>query len=180
MAKKNQGKQFEENWKKSIPENVFYHRLVDPPQSFNQKQGNLRFSWKNPCDCFLYNGNKRLFYALELKTSGTKSFSFELEENTNKTANIHYHQIESLIEFSKYPFFVSGFIFNFRYEDKDIESTYFQSISDFEKMVKKLGKKSFNEKDLLKYNPIKIEQKKKRVNYTYNVEKFLEDTALLF
>jgi hypothetical protein len=86
-------------------------------------------------------------------------------------------QKEEFPEFDEYPFLISGFIFNFRYEDKDIEVTYFQSIQDFEKMINKLGKKSFNEKDLLKYNPIKIEQEKKRVNYRYNVEKFLEDTA---
>ena len=40
-------------------------------------------------------------------------------------------------------------------------------------MINSLDKKSFNEKDLSKYNPIIIENRKKKVNYTYNIEKFI-------
>lgn len=154
-----------------------YYKLPDPPQSFNKTDA-LRFSWKNPCDNFLFDGNTRTFYALELKTSKTKSFSFEKEKNTYKTANIHYHQIEGLNKLSEINYIVSGFIFNFRYEDKDIEKTYFQEIYDFNNMINELDKKSFNENNLLKYNPILIEQTKLRTNYKYNVEKFLQETKL--
>jgi len=154
-----------------------YYKLPDPPQSFNKTDA-LRFSWKNSCDNFLFDGNTRTFYALELKTSKTKSFSFEKEKNTYKTANIHYHQIEGLNKLSEINYIVSGFIFNFRYEDKDIEKTYFQEIYDFNNMINELDKKSFNENNLLKYNPILIEQTKLRINYKYNVEKFLQETKL--
>lgn len=154
-----------------------YHRLPDPPQSFN-KTNSLRFSWKNPCDNFLFDSNTRTFYTLELKSSKSKSFSFEKEKNTCKSANIHYHQIEALSIFAEFTYVVSGFIFNFRYEDRAIETTYFQNISDFNIMIDALGKKSFNESDLLKYNPVLIEQTKMRTNYKYNVGKFLQDTKL--
>ena len=178
---KNVGKIFEENFKKSVPTDVYYYRLHDAPQSFN-KTDSLRFSWKNPYDCMLYDGKSRTLYTLELKTSGTKSFSFELEKGTNKTANIHYHQIESLRNVAKYEGIVCGFIFNFRYQNvktKEAEEvTYFQSIDDFDEMISNLNKKSFNIADLVKYHPIKIDQKKKKVNYTYNIEKFIEDTSL--
>jgi hypothetical protein len=44
-------------------------------------------------------------------------------------------------------------------------------------MINNLDKKSFNESDLLKFgNPIKIEKKKLKVNYRYDVEKFLLDS----
>ena len=42
-------------------------------------------------------------------------------------------------------------------------------------MVKDLNKKTFNIIDLLKYNPIKINQELKRTNYTYDVGGFLND-----
>ena len=46
-------------------------------------------------------------------------------------------------------------------------------------MANNLDKKSFNEKDLYEWcNPIEIEKKKLKVNYRYNVEKFLHDTKL--
>ena len=56
---KSVGKQFEENWRKSVPDNVFYYRPPDQAQSFGGSQ-NLRFSAKSPCDCFMYDGD--IFY----------------------------------------------------------------------------------------------------------------------
>ena len=42
-------------------------------------------------------------------------------------------------------------------------------------MVDEIPKKSFNESDLRKYDPIMIESEKKKVNYRYNVSKFIMD-----
>ena len=88
---------------------------------------------------------------------------------------IHKHQIISLEKLDKYEGVISGFIFNFRLENETIEHTYFQSIIDFLKMYNSLNKKSFNEKDLLHYNPIVIEGKKKIKNWSWNLEKFLKE-----
>lgn len=175
---KNVGKKFEDNWKNSVPEDVYYLRLHDSANSFNQTSSNLRFSMKSPYDCQLFDGKTRTLYCLELKSASGQSMSFERTKGDNKSANIKAHQIESLTKASKHDGMVVGFILNFRFEDKDAEITYFQSITDFNRMINNLTKKSFNLFDLLKYNPIKIEQTKKKVNYTYNIEKFLEDTAL--
>lgn len=175
---KNVGKKFEDAWKSSVPEDVYYLRLHDSANSFNQNSSTLRFSMKSPYDCQLFDGKTRTLYCLELKSASGKSMSFERKKGDNKSANIKYHQIESLTKASQYVGMVVGFVMNFRFEDKDTEITYFQSITDFNKMIDSITKKSFNLIDLLKYNPIKIEQTKKKVNYTYNVEKFLEDTAL--
>ena len=63
-------------------------------------------------------------------------------------------------------------VLNFRHSD-GTENCYFIHINDFDTMINSLDKKSFNEKDLSKYNPIIIENRKKKVNYTYNIEKFI-------
>lgn len=175
---KNVGKKFEDNWKASVPDDVYFLRLHDSANSFNQDSSKLRFSMKSPYDCQLFDGKSRTLYCLELKSAAGKSMSFERNKGENKTANIKFHQIESLTKASQYDGIQAGFVMNFRFEDKDTEITYFQSIIDFNRMIKNIDKKSFNIIDLLKFNPIKIEQTKKKVNYTYNIEKFLEDTAL--
>ena len=164
---KNIGKVFEQNWKNSIPDNIFYYRPPDSAQSFGTNQ-NLRFSAKSPCDCFMFNGD--FLYTLELKSVGTKSISFE-REKTDKGV-IHKHQIDNLQKFSTYKNVISGFIFDFRISDK----TYFCIIGDFIKMIHNLDKKSFNEKDLYQYcSPLEIKKKKLKFNYRYNIEKFIEE-----
>ena len=167
---KNIGKVFEQNWKASIPDNVFYYRPPDSAQSFGSNS-NLRFSAKSPCDGFMFNGE--VLYTLELKSVGTTSISFERTKEDKGV--IHKHQIDNLEKFSTYKNVVSGFVLDFRLSDK----TYFCMIEEFVNMVNNLDKKSFNEKDLYEWcNPIKIEKKKLKVNYRYNVEKFLHDTKL--
>lgn len=164
---KNVGKIFEQNWKKSIPDDVFYYRPPDSAQSFGTNQ-NLRFSAKSPCDCFMFTGD--FLYTLELKSVGTKSISFEREKSDKGI--IHKHQIDNLQKFSTYKNVVSGFIFDFRLSDK----TYFCTISDFISMISNLDKKSFNESDLFEWcRPIEIQKQKLKVNYKYNIEEFIKD-----
>lgn len=164
---KSVGKQFEENWKKSIPDKIFYYRPPDAAQSFGINQ-NLRFSAKSPCDCFIFNGE--FLYTLELKSVGTKSISFE-REKTDKGI-IHKHQIDNLNKFANFNNVISGFLLDFRLS----KNTYFCAIDKFIEMIHHLDKKSFNETDLYKWcNPIKIEKKKLKVNWKYNVEKFFVD-----
>ena len=117
--------------------------------------------------------NGKVLYTLELKSVGTKSISFE-REKTDKGV-IHKHQIDNLLKFSTYNNVISGFLFDFRLSNR----TYFCMIEEFENMINHLDKKSFKEKDLYEWcNPIEIEKKKLKVNYRYNVGKFLEDTQL--
>lgn len=170
IINKSVGKIFEQNWKNSIPDKCFYYRPPDAAQSFG-KNANLRFSAKSPCDCFMFHGG--ILYALELKSVGTKSISFEREKHDKGV--IHKHQIDNLLKFSTYENVVSGFLLDFRLSEK----TYFCMIEEFVNMINHLDKKSFNEKDLFEWcNPINIEKKKMKVNYKYNIDKFLKDTHL--
>jgi recombination protein U len=163
----NIGKRFENNFKSSIPSDVLYYRLKDSAQSFGGSS-NLRFSSKNPCDAFLY--SYPIFFTLELKSVGSTSISFERSKEDKGV--IHYHQIEGLTNYAKYDGVTSGFVMNFRHKNDEV--CYFQNINDFNIMIDKLDKKSFNEQDLLKNNAIIIECTKKKVNYTYNIEKFIK------
>lgn len=158
------GKIFEQNWKKSCPDWLFVHRPPDAAQSFDMSS-KLRFSQHSPADFFMFDGEK--LYTLECKTfMGSCSF----ERDKNDKGIIHWYQIESLTKFSSYKNVISGFLLDFRTS----ENTYFLFISDFNKMIQKIFKKSFNEKDMLLYcNPILINKEKLRVNYRYDVEKFL-------
>lgn len=133
-------------------------------------QSNLRFSQRSPCDYMMFDGCSGMFYTLELKSfQGSCSF----ERTKEDKGIIHYHQIESLKKFTTYPNVVSGFLLDFRKSD----STYFLLIDDFDRMINHITKKSFNEEDMLKWcNPIKIEKKKMKVNYRYDVQRFLEET----
>lgn len=170
----NIGKKFENNFKASMPDDVFYYRLKDSAQSFYQSN-NLRFSSKNPCDAFLY--KYPMFVAIELKNVASTSISFE--RNKTEKGVIHFHQIEALRKFASYKGIVAGFVLNFRHKD-GTEICYFLHIKNFDKMIENINKKSFNEKDLLKNNPIVIENIKKRTNYTYNVSKFLQDARSVY
>lgn len=119
----------------------------------------------------MFNGN--ILYTLELKSVGSKSISFE-REKTDKGI-IHKHQIDNLLKFSTYENVISGFLFDFRLSN----CTYFCMIEEFINMINYLDKKSFNEKDLFEWcNPIKIEKKKLKINYRYNISKFLADTQV--
>lgn len=84
---------------------------------------------------------------------------------------IKKNQIEGLVESSKCKGIISGFIINFR----KTNHTYFLHINNFLQMIRVLDRKSFNEKDVVANEGYLFEQKLKRVNYTYNIEKFIQD-----
>lgn len=172
--KKNVGKVFEKQFEKSVPDYCLVHRLKDTAQSYN-KSSNTKFTWQQPCDYFLFDTIKRIFYCLELKTTKYKSMSFEdVDSDEKQNKMIHKHQILALHKFSKFDNVTAGFVFNFRDEKNNMERTYFQNINDFVVMCKEVNKSSFNEMDLLLNNAIKINGDKKRVNYTWDIDELLK------
>lgn len=163
------GKVFEQNFKKSCPDYLLVYRPPDAAQSFDMSS-KLRFSQRSPCDFMIFDSVGRLFYTLELKTF-QNSCSFERKKGDKGI--IPFHQIESLKKFATHQNVCSGLILDFRKTD----NTYFLRIEEWDGLVNSIDKKSFNECDLLKYcNPILIDKKKLKVNWKYNVEKFLNDT----
>lgn len=118
-------------------------------------------------------------YAVELKSTKNGSFTYwrkDFEsEDTKKTFMIKKNQILGLQKASKHKI-VCGFLLNFR---ETTNHTYFVYLDKFIDYTFTLDKKSINENDVLNMSPVFIEQTLKKVNYKYNVTKFLNDTKLV-
>ena len=134
---KNTGKLFENDFKQSVPAYALLYRLPDPAQSFGGSN-KLRFSAKPPFDYLLWDSAQKILYALELKTVKDSSISFERSKDDK--GKIHYSQIKNLNDWNKYDGIVAGFVIEFR----QIEKTVFIEISEYNKLVSLIEKKSFN------------------------------------
>lgn len=161
----NAGKQFETDWKNSVNKlpDVWYYRLKDNAASFASGE-NTRFTSHNMCDCLVLDDKSKTLYCLEQKS--TKGTSIPL-------SMIRKNQIDELKDASEHNL-IAGFLFNFRTENND---TYFMSIQEFNKMISEIGKKSFNQKDLAKYDTVRVQSHIKKVNYSYDVKQFIKDTC---
>lgn len=165
------GKLFEEQWKRSIPEDVYYLRLKDNPSSFGKDSSFVRFTLNNPFDCLVfYNG---FLFPLELKSTSSKSISIQTKKE-EKGKMIKINQIEGLSKSNKYENIFSGFLFDFRESGK----TFWMGINDFLKFQEENNKKSINEKDIIKYNAIEVEKEKKKTRYVFSVKKLIEDVVV--
>lgn len=165
------GKLFEEQWKRSIPEDVYYLRLKDNPSSFGKDSSFVRFTLNNPFDCLVfYNG---FLFPLELKSTSSKSISIQTKKE-EKGKMIKINQIEGLSKSNKYKNIFSGFLFDFR----ESEKTFWMGINDFLRFQEENNKKSINEKDIIKYNAIDVEKEKKKTRYVFSVKKLIEDVVM--
>lgn len=174
---KNEGKIFEDDFKKSVPDNIWLKRLNDNAGSFSGG-GQLRFATQNECDYLMYDNISKTLYALELKsTKGSLTFwreDFE-EKDKKKSFQIKKNQIKGLLNWYANSLLVCGFVFNFReYNNR----TFFVSIKDFVEYTNGLDKKSININDVLQMNCLEIFSEKKRTRYTYNINQFVEQTKI--
>jgi recombination protein U len=174
---KNEGKVFEDCWRSSVPDTCFIYRLNDNAGSFGGGS-NLRFATSNICDYIMHDDISNTMYCLELKTTKNGAFTYwrsDFEDKEKKqTFMIKKNQILGLQKASKHKI-ICGFLLNLRGK---VNRTYFIMIDDFIDYTSTLDKKSFNEEDILQMNPMLIEQTLKKVNYKYNVGKFLQETKL--
>jgi penicillin-binding protein-related factor A (putative recombinase) len=162
----NSGKQFENDFKDSIPNEIYWIRLKDPAQSFGDNT-NLRFSLPNPYDYLMYIDN--LLFVLELKSNQSTSFSIQ-HTKEEKGKDIKLHQIEGLTEASKFPGVYAGLVLNFR----KTCNTYWLDIKKFNEFNNETDKKSINEEDAKKFDGVLIESQIKKVRYKYFIGKLIE------
>jgi recombination protein U len=156
----NIGKVFEQEFKESTSENVYFLRLKDTYMQNNQFG---KGASSNPCDNIMYKYPN--MFLIELKSTKGTSFSFS-EKIIKKNQILQLHKAKT------YDGIVAGFIFNFRRYEK----TYFVDINKFIEFKDTCGKKSINEKDCQSIGLL-IEQELKRTKYKYNVEKFVNEVA---
>jgi recombination protein U len=113
-------------------------------------------------------------FCLELKTT-ERSITYWSKEFENKdkkqSFQIKKNQIEGLHYAGQFEGIIAGFVLNFR----NVNRTYFLSIEKYDYMINNLNKKSFNHDDIVQIGAILIDQKLKRVRYTYDIDKFVSD-----
>lgn len=154
MAKKNEGKRFEEDFRNSVPANVFCYRIKD--------SSNFQQTTKNMCDFIIF--KSPYLWLLELKS--TKANQFSTDEKI-----IKQHQIDSLYEAQiKHTFIKSGFILNYRGRELKTKTvppeTYFIPI---EYMREAYYKEKSIHKDLAKKIGLEIPYRKKITRYEYDI-----------
>lgn len=160
----NEGKLFEQDFKKSVPPDVYYYRIKDSASSWGGGD-QVRFTPKNEFDLIMYKHPH--LYTLELKSTSGTSISFD-----GTSSMIHQHQIKELTKSSIIYGIISGFIFNFRTSG----NTYFMNINDFNNFVSSTTKKSINEKDISSHNGVLIESILLRKRKRYSLDKFVDSS----
>lgn len=178
---KNVGKKFESVIKDNCPDYVKITRIPDPPQSFTQRS-DTAFSRKNPYDYEIFDTVHRIEYCLELKSTSQKYLSYhtcEQDEKEKKNVNIQWHQIEGLTKASEYENVIAGFLLNFRLDNGE-QLLYFLNIKDFNSFMKSSNKKSLNIMDVVLCGGIKINGKKLKVNYRWDLDEFLENQSKIY
>ena len=147
-----------------MPCTCWIYRLRDNASSFANGT-NTRFTSSNICDYFLLDDISKELFLIECKS--TKGISIPL-------TMVRDNQIQGLLDASKHAL-VAGFLVNFRNTTND---TFFISINNFIRMAENLNKKSFNIKDLSKYDALRIQSTKKRTRYTYDIQKMIQDLKI--
>lgn len=178
---KNTGKNFESVIKSSVPSYAKVTRIPDPPQSFTQRS-DTSFSRKNPYDYEIFDSLHRIEYCLELKSTSQKYLSYhacEQDEKDKKSANIQWHQIDGLTKAAEFDNVVAGFLCNFRLNNGE-QLLYFLDIKNFNKFRKDTNKRSINIMDVVLNGGIKINGKKLKVNYRWDLNEFLEYQSKIY
>lgn len=152
----NSGKRFEQNFKNSIPKDVFYYRFRDGSSSWGGND-KVRFQQTNICDCMLFDGD--YLFLLELKSTKGKSLPF---------SNIKEHQIRDLLWASNFANVICGFVIEFA----DLDECYFIEIAQFKEFLDNTDRKSISI-DYCRKNAVKIDVERLRTNRKFNIKKFL-------
>lgn len=173
---KNAGKKFEQLWKQSAEkQGLFILRLNDSDMSFNpNKELRSRFTLKSPCDFIMFNDG--YLYMLEMKSTHSKSISFQREPNDG--GMIKLHQISSLSNAGLHERVEAGFVINFRNETESepySEDTYYWPIEAFNDYFVSNDRKSAKPIDIVQNGGIIVSQEQRRKLYDYDVKKMLED-----
>jgi recombination protein U len=154
---KNDGKKFEEDFRRSTPPEVFVHRVKDAGS-----QGQHLFGVRNICDFIYY--RQPWLYLLEMKSHKGKSIPF---------GALTAEQIGGLCEeASRKVGIKAGFIFNFR----DLGETYFVPAWRISEFVFGGGRKSFPV-DWCRQVGKRVDQQLVRTRYRYDVDKLLREVV---
>lgn len=157
------GKKFEQNFKNSVPKDIFYYRFRDSASTYYGGNSNLRFSNTNIADCLLFNGCKLIL--CELKAH--KGSSIPLDCIIGKKSK--EKQINDLHQASLFKN-VNAYIICF-FEDKEL--CYALPISKFVEFNENSDRKSVPI-SYFQENGIEIKTKKLKTNYMFQLDNLIE------
>lgn len=152
---KNVGKIFEEDFIKSVPQDMFKFRFRDLP--YHLTKGAKYEVNNNPADFIIFNGET--LYILELKSTALSSYPF---------SNTRDNQVKGLLKYSELRNVVAGFVINLR----KYNETYFIKIEDY--IVLKSGDTKSISRQSLQLVGYLIPQKLKRIRYSYDLERLFK------
>lgn len=162
---KNLGKQFEQSFRKSIPEsdNIYYYRLKDTASSYYGGNESLRFSQSNIADAFMFYVNEyiNLLLILEFKHHKGKSLPINC---------IRENQLKEMLQASKKKDVVPMLVVFF----SDVEKCFSIPIEDICNFISNTDRKSIP-LEYFEQCATPIEVIKLRTNYKFNVEQWLNN-----
>lgn len=161
---KNLGKQFEQSFRKSIPdnENIFYYRLKDSNNSWNRGE-NIRFAGSNIADAFMFYASEyiNLLLILEFKHHKGKSLPITC---------IRENQLKEMLEASKKRDVIPLLIVFF----SDVEKCFSIPIEDICNFISNTDRKSIP-LEYFEQCATPIEVIKLRTNYKFNIDDWLNN-----
>lgn len=155
----NSGKRFENNFRLSVPDDVFYYRFKDGTSSWD-KGTITRFQHKNICDSMLFYKNK--IYFIECKSTKGKSLPL---------SRIRDNQIKELSEANKYKGIIAGILIEF----SDIREYFFIEISQLLNYTFDFPHKKSIPVQYLRDNAYSINHELKRVNVRLDIKDFVDN-----
>ena len=180
---KNEGKKFEEQWKKSCEKyNTYLLRLIDSNKFGSTTSSKTRFTPENEFDCQIH--CFPFVWSLELKSSNGRSLSFNgstpAKKEKGKSFDIKPQQVNGLLRASRSDGNIAGLLLNYREEVKSKISysneLIFIEINEFVKFAENCDKKSISRLEAREIG-ITIPHKKNRTTYTYDIESFINLTS---
>ncbi|KEI10539.1 hypothetical protein Z957_02055 [Clostridium sp. K25] len=152
---KNEGKKFEEDFKRSVPEWCWCNRYKDGTANFKgDKNENVRFQAHNICDFEVFAKDK--LFLLELKSYQGASIPL---------SGIRKNQLEGMIKASRYKNVIPYFLLNFR----GVQRVYAIKVQTLHEFIKTTTRKSIPIKFCVE-NGIEIASEQKRTRFRYNLE----------
>ena len=164
MANK-EGKKFEEDFKKSVPDKWVFVRLKDAGGWGSSEE--TRFTIKNKCDNTIFATDKLYYMMLELKSHLGKSIPKTVFGKKDKHGKNYV--IEELGKEKDKLNTFAGVAFNFR----DVEETYLVHISKLYDFYYSDERASFS-LQWVKDNGVRLEHVKKIKRYRYDLENVVD------
>lgn len=166
----NTGKQFESDWKSSMPKDVWCYRLKDSAASYYGGNENLSFSIDNICDFDVY--RYPMHHYFELKSIGTPSIPLDKIFGRFDREKNRYHKEKHILDMARAASFkgqTAHVVINYRGK---INRTFALSAADVLEFLRTENRKSIPWQWAALHG-IEVPQRILRVHWRYDVDGLL-------